>query len=331
MKSMGRTHAVIRAAALGALGLSLGSSALLAQEGRRTPDRDDDRRSSTRAGEVDTTFAIAANASLDVQMPHIGRGSADVTVRGWARSEMRVQGETSEGQLSLSIGARHVDIGTRGQSGRTNVERLEIHVPYGTRVHVNSGNGDIAVAGTRGPVDLTSFNGDIVVSEAADRIEITTFNGDINASGIDGRLSVNASNGDVEIDDARGEVEVNTLNGDIGLDRIQSSSVRAKTMSGRITYDGSVERTGEYSFNAFSGSIEMAIPANVGATLSVSTFSGTLDSPDFPLTLSPGTRSRESRGQSMTFDLGGGGARISLESFSGEITIRQRGADRRGN
>lgn len=329
---MGRTHAAIRATALGLIGLTLGGSALLAQDTRRSQDRrDDDRRSSTRAERVDTTFAMAANASLDVQMPHIGRGSADVTVRGWSRNEMRVQGETSEGQLSLSIGSRHVDIGTRGQSGRTEVEHLEIHVPFGTRVHVNSGNGDIVVGGTRGPVDLTSFNGDIEVTEAADRIELKTFNGDITASGIDGRLSVNASNGDVEIDDTRGAVEVNTLNGDIGLDRITSTSVRAKTMSGRITYDGSVERTGEYSFNAFSGSIEMSIPANTGATLSVSTFNGTLDSPDFPLTLSPGTRSRESRGQSMTFDLGGGGARISLESFSGEITIRQRGTARRGN
>lgn len=323
---MGRTPAVVHAAALGALTLSLGATALGAQ------DRgDDERRSTTRAERVDTTFAIAANASLEVQMPHIGRGSADVTVRGWSRSEMRVQGETSDGELTLSIGSRHVDVGTRGGTGRTNVEHLEIHVPFGTRVHVNSGNGDIMVAGTRGPVDLTSFNGDIVVSEAADRVELKTFNGDITATGIDGRLSVKASNGDVEIDEARGEVEVNTLNGDIGLDRITSSSVSARTMSGRITYDGSVERTGEYSFNAFSGAIEMSIPASAGATLSVSTFSGTLDSPDFPLTLTPGTRSRETRGQSMTFDLGGGGARISLESFSGEITIRKRGDAPRGN
>ncbi len=317
---MGRTHAVLRAAALGALALTVGgSSALEAQQ---------DRRSSTRGERVDTTFAVAANAALGVQMPHIGRGSADVTIRGWARGEMRVQAATSEGQLSLSISPRHVDIGTRGQSGLTNVERLEIHVPFGTRVQVNGGNGDIIVAGTRGPVDLTTFNGDIEVSEAADRIEVKTFNGDITARALNGRVSVNASNGDVEITDARGDVEVSTLNGDIGLRRIASSSVRAKTMSGRITYDGTVERTGEYSFNAFSGAIEMAIPANTGATLSVSTFSGTLDSPDFPLTLTPGTRSRESRGQSMTFDLGGGGARISLESFSGEITIRQRGATR---
>lgn len=323
---MGRTHTLIHAAALGALGLGLCSATVAAQD-----RRDGDRRTSTRSEEVDTTFAIAANASVDVQMPHIGRGSADVTVRGWSRSEMRVQGETSEGQLSLAIGARHVDIGTRGQSGRTTVEQLEIHVPFGTRVHVNSGNGDITVSGTRGPVDLTSFNGDIEVTEANDRIEIKTFNGDISASGIQGRLSVSASNGDVEIEEARGEIEVNTLNGDIDLVRIESAAVRAKTMSGRITYDGTVERTGEYSFNAFSGGIEMAIPADAGASLSVSTFSGTLDSPDFPLTLSPGTRSRESRGQSMTFDLGGGGARISLESFSGEITIRQRGSDRRGN
>lgn len=295
------------------------------QQGRRSGS------SQLRGEEVDTTFAFAPNGTLEIQMPHIGRGAADVRITGWARNEMRVQGETEDGQLSLALSGQHVDIGTRSDGGMTRVDHLEVHVPYGTRIRVNNGNGDVMITGTRGSVEATSFNGDITIVDAADRLKLKTFNGDIQASNISGRLSVSASNGDIGIRGVRGDVEVSSLNGDIELRDITSTNVHAKTMSGRIAYDGNVERTGEYNFNAFSGAIDMAIPASAGATLTVSTFSGTIDSPDFPLTLKPGTRSRESKGQSMTFDLGGGGARISLESFSGEITIRERRPGVRGN
>lgn len=322
---MVRMHAIGRAAVLAALGTAFAGFAPLEAQQTRRADGDRDRdRDRHRGSRIDTTFTFASNGSLEIHMPGVGRGSADVDVRGWDRNEVRIQGETRDGELSLTTRPRRVEIGTRSDQGSTRVEDLAIHVPYGTRVRVNNGNGDVELVGTRGPVEATSFNGDINISEAAERVEVKTFNGDIRVSDVTGRLSVGASNGDIEIDGITGAIEVSSLNGDIGLTAIRSSDVRAKTMSGRISYDGTVERTGEYSFNAFSGAIDMAIPANTGATLSISTFSGTVDSPDFPLTLMPGSRSRESRGQSMTFDLGSGGARISLESFSGEITIRER-------
>lgn len=320
---MGRIKAV-RAATVAALAMSLaGASALDAQQAEpRTTRR-------LRGESIDTTFALGAGGSLEIEMPHLGRGSADVAVTGWDGSGVRVRGETSDGELSVTTSGSSVEIGTRSSGGMTRVERLEVHVPFGTRVRVNNGNGDVEISGTRGPVEATTFNGDITLADVADRLDVKTFNGDISVTNLVGRLSVGASNGDVRLRDIRGEIQVGTLSGDIEMSGITSSNVQAKTMSGRIAYDGTVERTGEYSFNAFSGEIDMAIPRDAGASLTVSTFSGSIDSPDFPLTLKPGARSRESKGQSMTFDLGSGGARISLESFSGEITIRARGAGQR--
>lgn len=327
---MGRTNGVHRignrALALAAVGLVLTALSAPADAGAQEPGRGQGR---VRAASIDTTFAVGSGASLEIRMPHIGRGSADVQVIGWSEGRIRVEGETSDGELSITVSGSSVDIGTRSSQGMTRVEELRVHVPHGTRVLVSNGNGDVTLTGTRGPVEATSFNGDVSVTDAAERLEIRTFNGDATASGITGRVSVNASNGDVLLRDIRGEIAINTLNGDVELDAITSRSVRAKTMSGRLAYNGTVDRDGEYSFNAFSGEIDMAIPADAGATLSVSTFSGSIESPDFPLTLKPGARSRESKGQSMTFDIGNGGARISLESFSGSITIREQGAARR--
>lgn len=310
-----------RAAAAVALGLAL--LALI--------PRDAAAQRVAQGQQIDTTFVFAADGDIEIRMPQLGSGSADVTVTGWTRNEVRVIGETSRGELAVNVSGRHIDVGTRGDRGMSRVDRLEVHVPAGTRVHITNGGGDITLHGLTGGVEATSFNGDIELSELGGRVEVKTFNGDISASAITGRLSVNASNGDVDLRGVRGAVMVHTLNGDIDLLDLASKDVQAKTMSGTITYRGSIDPDGSYSLNAFSGGIDMHVPRNTGATLTVSTFSGTIDSPDFPLTLKPGTRPRESKGQSMTFDLGDGRAHISLESFSGDIRLRERRADTSGN
>jgi len=319
---MGRNHTRRTALLAAGIGMVLASATAGAQQSSRDRDRERD------GVRVDTTFAFASGGSLEIQLPH-GSG-ADVVVRGWARNEMRVEGATDQGSLTVDVSARLVEVGTRGSYGPARVDRLELSVPVGTRLRVSNGGGDITVTGTRGAVDLTSHNGDIEVTDASDRVDVKTFNGDVEITGVTGRVVVGASNGDVRFENVRGDIDVNTLNGDVDFVGVTSSKVRAKTMSGEISYDGTFDPAGQYDFNAFSGGIDLMIARNTGATLTVTTYSGTVDSPDFPLVLKPGARNRESNGKSMTFDLGNGGARISLESFSGEIRIRERRA-RGGN
>lgn len=313
--------AIRRSATVAALGVAL----LGIPAGDAAAQRD------ARGQSIDTTFAFAPNGDVEIRMPHIGAGSADVSVTAWPRSEVRVVGETDRGELTIDASSRRLEIGTRSGGVMARVDRLTLQVPVGTRVRINSGSGDIAVRGVQGGVDVTSYNGDIELANVTERIRAKTYNGDLTLVDSRGHVEVSATNGDLELRGVSGEIDVKTLNGDIDLTGIVAKVVHAKTMSGTITYDGSIDADGEYTFSAFSGGVDLMIPRNTGATLTVSTFSGTIDSPDFPLTLRPGTQARESKGQSMTFTLGNGGARVSLESFSGEIRIRERTTVRGGN
>ena len=60
----------------------------------------------------------------------------------------------------------------------------------------------------------------------------------------------------------------------------------------------------------------------MGATLSLQTYSGDIESA-FPMTLQPGENIRRQRGRRMEFTVGGGGARVSITTFSGDITIER--------
>jgi DUF4097 and DUF4098 domain-containing protein YvlB len=62
----------------------------------------------------------------------------------------------------------------------------------------------------------------------------------------------------------------------------------------------------------------------VSAGLQVQTYSGNITS-RFPMTLQPGEQSASRRGKKMNFTIGSGGARVTVATFSGDITIERGG------
>ena len=96
------------------------------------------------------------------------------------------------------------------------------------------------------------------------------------------------------------------------------------TVSGDVSFAGAILDAGRYEFNAHSGGIELALPPDIGAELSVSTFSGGIES-DFPITLKAGEHGiGAAQAKRLNFTLGHGSARIVAETFSGDITLQRR-------
>jgi DUF4097 and DUF4098 domain-containing protein YvlB len=106
------------------------------------------------------------------------------------------------------------------------------------------------------------------------------------------------------------------------LRQIEASEVRIGTTSGDITYEGTVDPKGTYDLSTHSGDVKFAIPPNMGATLSLQSYSGDVESA-FPMTLQPGQIRRQQRGRKMDFTVAGGGARVTITTFSGDITIER--------
>jgi DUF4097 and DUF4098 domain-containing protein YvlB len=150
-------------------------------------------------------------------------------------------------------------------------------------------------------------------------IDLGSLSGDISARGLSGSVEVNAISGDIVLTDVKGDIEATSVSGGIELRNVIARYVRARSTSGDISYDGVIDSTGRYELGSHSGSVDLTIPQNTGALLTVSTYNGSIDS-DFPITLKPG----EHGSKRYTFEIGKGDARISAESFSGDITIRSK-------
>jgi len=283
------------------------------------------------ARRIDTTFAFGRNGWLDVAIP-----SGTIIVHGWTRPEARVVGRVESGSLVTEISSSRIGLATRSdRSSSRNRSRssghetvYEVTVPIGTRVMATSAGGDIRIRGTAGEVQATSAGGNIEVVDATDRITVQTVGGDIRVEKARGRVSIATTGGDLELDDIVGPLTVRAVSSDMRISRVESSDVRIGSTSGDITYEGTVDPKGIYELSTHSGDVGFAIPSGSGAILSLQTYNGEISSA-FPMTLQPGENLRRQRGRRMEFEIGGGGARVSITTFSGDITI-SRGFPRPG-
>lgn len=280
----------------------------------RDREREDSQDVQSR---LDTTFAFSRTGVVDLTQI-----AGDVVVTAWDRGEARIRAYAERGRIRSNLSSSRLTLEIESVRGRVGDSKFEVSVPVGVRVIARSTSGDVTVKGTRGAVDARSTSGDVTVTDATDRIVLESVSGDVHASQLTGDVRSESVSGTVEIRDATGDVRAETTSGDVTLLGVSSRSVFATTVSGEVEYDGTIDANGRYEFHSHSGDIRLEIPESSGAQFTVETFSGSLDS-EFRLTLQPGQRST-GRPRRFEFTLGTGSARVTAESFSGDITLARR-------
>lgn len=288
-----------------------------AQRSRADRERDRDRTS------IDTTFAFDRTGTVTLTL-----GGGDIVVTSWSRDQIRVHATSDDGDLRLDGGARRVAL-ELGRARGGDDARFEITVPVGVRIIARAESGDIAISGTKGGVDARSQSGDIRVDDAADRVDVSTLSGDVVASALAGDVQINSVSGDVRVTGFKGDFEAESVSGSISLRSAVARYVRTHTTSGDLVYEGSIDANGRYELVTHSGDVRLGMPSDAGAQISISTWSGAVES-DFPITLKPGEHGiGATQSKRFTFEIGNGAARVTAETFSGDITISSRGPARR--
>lgn len=264
---------------------------------------------------IDTTLTIDRGGLVQ-----LGSVSGEIRVTGSDRPDVRLVASIERGRFDLSATPTRIGLQTRSVSGRQGSAYIEVQVPVGTRVTASTVSGLVAIRATQGEIVARSVSGRVEVRNGRERVDVETVSGTLEVSDIQGRMSIEAVSASIDVEGARGDLTAETVSGSVRVYRSQLSGLRAETVSGSITYDGSLAADGTYRANTHSGNVTLTLPANVGAALELETFSGRIVS-DFPLTLQPGQSA--GRGKRMEFTLGGGGARVTAGAFSGNINIRR--------
>ncbi len=250
---------------------------------------------------IDTTFAFDQNGVVD-----LGLVSGDIVVTGWSRPEVAIRASIEMGYFDYSASPSRIEVSARSRFNRMGRQRIVISVPAGAEVSASTVSGNVTMTGTAGPVQASTVSGDFTVNDVSGALRFKSVSGDLTAEGIAGDLRFKTVSGNLH---ARGALT--------GLD--------FESVSGDIAFSGNLSSDGTFAVHTHSGDARMTLPANIAASLDLSTFSGNVNSA-FPLTLEPGNAGGRRRRDIRT-TINNGGARITFSTFSGNITI-EKGAPR---
>jgi DUF4097 and DUF4098 domain-containing protein YvlB len=299
--------------------------------------RDEGRRGSEYTDQISRTLRLGRNGTFDLQ-----NLSGDIIVTGGTGNEVRLEAtkrvrHPNESEARALLEAIDVRIDERNGN-------VEVRTDYPRRNW--SGGVDFTVSLPRDAnVILRSISGDIRVSNVNGDLRAETTSGDLTATSVRRIRLAKTISGDLEITDSDGDdvaaatvsgtvvarglkarsVDLQSVSGDMRIADVESDRTYVRSVSGSIDYSGRLARTGRYEFQSHSGDVRVSPVGSTGFTIEASTFSGNLQS-DFPVTLQGNSPNRFGPGRRgpVRGSFGDGSAVLSLQSFSGNITIVKR-------
>ena len=204
-----------------------------------------------------------------------------------------------------------------GESIKVSVD-FKVWVPEKAAVELKSVSGDVQVAPIGGAAKIKCVSGNVDLGGAAGA-DVDLVSGDLTLANIAGDAFVKAVSGNIEATGIKGSVEVEAVSGDIDLIDISGAqTVSANSVSGDITYVGTIKEAGRYEIKAHSGDVRMTIPADSAFDLEANTFSGDIYS-EFELKVTGKISPREIHGT-----VGKGGATVILKTFSGNVDLKKK-------
>jgi DUF4097 and DUF4098 domain-containing protein YvlB len=279
---------------------------------------------------VDTTVRLARGSAIE-----ISSYAGAISVRIGNDDNLTVRGAKVRGRS----GTVHIN----GDDGPSNHSApLDITLPSWARVDISSVNGDLTFTGTPARLHAETVNGQITVKGGSGILDLESVNGNVAVNGFRGeKLSVDATGGEITVTGATGSVSVESVNGAIHLRDMQATELSASSVNEVVEYSGTLDPRGSYNIESHNGGIILGFPADVSATMRISTFNGVFSSPDIPA-VTNGSRSdngndkgskggkgnkrnlgSDSGDQEFTATLGKGEATVTLDSFNGNITVRR--------
>ena len=272
---------------------------------------------------VDETRDADPDARIDVEII-----SGSITVTGWDKNQVQVTGTIGDDVKALEVSGSGRSISIEldvpdswGRRHRDIDAQLEISVPVGARLSVETVSADIGVTRMGGEVELGSVSGTVRLAGSPSRADVETVSGNIRVDGDQTAITAESVSGDVELTGVAETVEAASVSGDIEVSATQIERANFESVSGDLEFSGGLTASARLHAEAHSGNVTLSLPADTSATWEVETFSGNVSNDFGP---GPDRTSEHGPGKWLKFTTGSGDARITVDSFSGNVKFEKR-------
>lgn len=231
---------------------------------------DDSEKSISADSRVSLTLCVN-EASLKVN--GWNRNEVRVFVRGGSTFMFKVQEKGSSGLPALlSVYGYNAKGRMPAYTDCLSAEEIEIDLPVGAAINVK-GREARTVIDTVRKASVNTIGGDIVLRNVSDNVWASTGQGDITVEESQGPMTLNTTTGNVVVFDVGprdiGDVfKAKTLGGNLSVQDIKFRQVEVNSISGSIVFAGEIPNGAGYSVGSNNGSIRLQIPEKSNFQLS---------------------------------------------------------------
>src|SRR5207302_6694717 len=134
-----------------------------------------------------------------------------------------------------------------------------VQIPKDSELTVSAVSADVATAGVTGVQRLNTVSGDITAELGGSDLELKSVSGDVELKGHGqpARLHVSTVSGDVHLEHGAGDLEAGTVSGAMVVSLDSARSVRARSTSGDLRFEGRLTRGATVDASTVSGDLNV--------------------------------------------------------------------------
>lgn len=273
---------------------------------------------------IDETKSIEADAEIEIVIV-----SGSIEVVGWDRNEIRVEGtlgdEIEEFIFEVDDDEATIEVKVPKSKRRKRHAEvraiLKISVPSKSSLEVRTSSAPVTITDVHGDDhEIRTISGKAIIEDCSGNLEVNVVSGSISVDGNHESVEAGSISGGVTIRGVSDSVEVETVSGSIDVVAKTLRRCSIEGLSGRIHFEGTLTEDGRLDVESFSGSVHLDFTKPVYGRYDIETFSGGIECDFGP---DSKRKSRFLPGRTLKFRHGDGNARVSVESFSGKVTISE--------
>lgn len=289
-----------------------------------------------------TTGEIRYMSDVKISIPEsfnadINTRGGNIGISGYLDGNLSIK--TSGGNIKTGNVAGNATVKTAG--GNVTVGNIEKELTIktsggnittgnlGGSASVSTAGGNIEIGSAKDNLNVSTSGGNIEIKEGLASVTASTAGGNIGVEKLSGASKLSTSGGDIDVKSAGGDLTLKTAAGSIEVLNV-SGSLKASTSAGDIKCHVKQGFKGEVSLDTKVGSVYLMLPSGINATVEANVRGivawGDPDAQNFILSDFNPTRGPEFKGKkevSATFEINGGGNKISLKANMGSINIRR--------
>jgi hypothetical protein len=259
--------------------------------------------------------ALAAGAPVKMFIP-----SGSVKLIGWDRDSIEIRGRVPAPATLVLTGSDTSGLKLvieQRDSQRPVAAHLSIHLPRGSQLSLKTV--DAIVASTDVGGWFYTVSGSIRLEGSATSIDAEAMSGDLDLDVSTPWARARTGKGHLMIRGSPQDVDASTISGT--LDVAASGILRGRftSVTGDIHYAATPQPRSLFEFSNHSGSVDLLLPLEVSARLSLFSFEGEIENGLAPLRPAVGGV------HSLQLKLGAGASDITARTFRGTVRLRARG------